>query len=142
MKFFIAFIFLFLAEISVISAAIESLGFTVTFAFLILAGITGAALIRKQGAEKMLLASQALQRGQKPTDELFEGFFYVLAGILFIIPGFISDCVALLLLWPSARRWLQRHICSGKMRDNANIIIEGEYEMIDTEAIDTGAKDD
>ncbi len=79
------------------------LGAFKTLVLLVTSGVVGATLARIQGllvAQKM---QESLNRGLMPAQELVDGFLLLVAGILFIIPGFLSDIVAIFLLIPWTR---------------------------------------
>lgn len=84
----------------------SALGAVTTILLLVAAGMTGMALLRQQSLGTMLRVDQRLQQGELPASEIMEGFALALAGILLVIPGFITDCLALPLLVPPVRRWL------------------------------------
>jgi UPF0716 protein FxsA len=66
----------------------------------------------------------ALQQGQDPFRAIFSAGRYILAGVLLILPGVISDVIALLILiWP--RRAPK---APAKKRTD---VIEGEYRRED-----------
>jgi UPF0716 protein FxsA len=75
-------------------------------AFLLLAGgvAFGMFLIRSQSTIMARRALEAMQAGAPPEQHLLDSGSVMLAGALFIIPGFFTDFLALLLLLPVARR--------------------------------------
>ena len=72
------------------------------------AGILGAAILAHQGTSVVRRTQQALAQGRPPVAPVLDGVFQVLAGVLLITPGFLSDVLALLLLIPPVRRGLAR----------------------------------
>ena len=73
--------------------------------WLVSAVILGAALIRKQQFSIFTRVLHAVQQGQDPFPAIFASGRILLAGLLFILPGLVSDALALLLLiWPRPRR--------------------------------------
>jgi UPF0716 protein FxsA len=79
---------------------------------LLLIGVLGAMLVRRQGAAAWRSLNRSLQAGEPPSKELADATVQVLAGVLLIVPGFVTDVLALLLLFPLtrpvARRPLER----------------------------------
>lgn len=73
---------------------------------LILAGVLGAGLARSQGKYVLAKMQNSLSQGQLPTRQALHGAFIFFAGVLFLIPGFISDIVAFLLILPGSRHLL------------------------------------
>ena len=53
---------------------------------------------------------EAMQAGTPPEEPLLDSGSILLAGVLFMIPGFFSDILALFLLLPEARRLIWRGI--------------------------------
>ena len=88
----------------------SSIGGLATIGLLIGAGILGMNLLRMQGFNTLTKLDQRLQRGELPADEILEGFALSLAAFLLILPGFISDMLAIPLLISPLRRWLVRRI--------------------------------
>ncbi len=83
--------------------------------FLLLAGgfAFGAFLIRSQSRFVALRVMQAVRSGAPPEKPLLESATVAIAGILFMIPGFVSDAVAVLLLVPQIRDLIWRGLSYG-----------------------------
>lgn len=83
--------------------------------FLLLAGgfAFGAFVVRSQSRVVALRVMQAVRSGTPPEKPLIEGGTATLAGILFMIPGFVSDAVAMLLLIPQIRDLIWRGLSYG-----------------------------
>jgi UPF0716 protein FxsA len=79
---------------------------------LLLFAVAGAMLVRRQGAAAWRSLNRSLRAGETPSRELADATVLVLAGVLLIVPGFVTDILALLLLLPPtrpvARRPLER----------------------------------
>jgi UPF0716 protein FxsA len=79
-------------------------------------GAAGIAVARAQGWRLLLHLRNELQRGGWPVESLFDGALLFVAGILLLIPGFLSDGLGLLLLLPwfrglvavAVRAWWRR----------------------------------
>ncbi len=82
----------------------QEIGALGVIGLLLLSLVAGIALLRWQGMESLRRVQGALQRGEVPLREIRDGFALVLAGVLFIVPGFLSDIAAILLLLPPVRR--------------------------------------
>lgn len=83
-----------------------SLGAITTICLLIMAGMAGMALLRQQSFSTLLRVEQRLQAGELPATDILEGFVLSFAALLLLIPGFISDLLAIPLLIPPLRRLL------------------------------------
>ncbi len=92
----------------------------------VLAGfIAGALTIRHAGLKSLSELRQASQTGQIGPDVALGGLLGVIAGILFILPGLLSDVAALALLTPFARRMIANRI-GRPMAQRGGVVIEGE----------------
>jgi UPF0716 protein FxsA len=77
-----------------------------TFFALLLGAVFGAGLIRAQGFYILRRLQAGLSKGEMPTTAVIHSLLMVLAGILLIVPGFVSDIVALVILLPGSRHLL------------------------------------
>jgi len=93
-------------EIAVFIEVGSRIGAGATVGLIVLAAVLGVALLRRQGLSVLRKAQAAADRGELPVGAVFEGFCLAVAGILLIIPGFLTDTVALLLLIPPLRNAL------------------------------------
>ncbi|QDU79332.1 phage T7 F exclusion suppressor FxsA [Polystyrenella longa] len=73
----------------------------------ILTGIIGAALARQEGAKALRRIQQELGSGKMPADSLTDGVMILVAGILLITPGMLTDVVGFSLLIPPIRRLMK-----------------------------------
>lgn len=70
--------------------------------YLVLVGYLGYRLLQDEKFSMMGRMAQSMRAGQTPVGMMFGMFKNSLAGILLIIPGILSDIIAvILLLWPS-----------------------------------------
>jgi UPF0716 protein FxsA len=139
---FIFMVLLPFVEIGVFIAVGEEIGVIWTLFLILLAGVCGGLLIQYQGFSMLTTAHQALREGRLPVSEVFDGICVVVAGILFIIPGFITDILAVTLLLPPSRGVLRRALAKrneftaeytvneGYSRGDIDVI-ETEYERLD-----------
>jgi UPF0716 protein FxsA len=98
------------AEIWSILKMGEQVGFWATLVLLVAAFVFGLQLMRSQGINAMLKAAQNVQAAQSPLAPLASGIVKAFAGVLLIIPGFISDVIALIILLPFVRNAFAAHI--------------------------------
>lgn len=81
--------------------------------FLVVAtAVIGVALLRIQGLSTLNRAQQKLQQNELPAREILEGMGLVVAGALLLTPGFFTDTIGFLLLFPPTRLWLVSSIAS------------------------------
>ncbi|MBT1444212.1 FxsA family protein [Shewanella sp. JM162201] len=86
----------------------EVLGTWSTVALVLLTAVVGVSLVRSQGVSTLMAAQEKLSRGEAPTGELVEGIMLAMAGVLLLIPGFVTDFIGLLLLSPFTRKPLAK----------------------------------
>lgn len=86
------------------------LGILPTLAVVILTGIAGATLVKRQGLAVWYAARQRLAAGGIPARELAHGAMLLVAGAFLLTPGFITDVVGFALLVPRIRDWLRNRI--------------------------------
>ena len=83
-----------------------------TVLIVILTAFLGALLARYQGFQTMLRVRESLERGEMPAEELLDALLILLAGIVLLTPGFLTDLAGLMILIPPTRlkfkRWLRR----------------------------------
>lgn len=99
-----------LLEIAVFVMVGSEIGVLPTIGLIILSGVVGAVLMRLQGFGVMQRIRREVERGNAPGRELAHGAMIMLAGILLLIPGFISDAVGLLLFIPAVREFAWRFL--------------------------------
>jgi UPF0716 protein FxsA len=91
-----------------------------TIAIVVLTGVVGAFLARAQGMMVMAQIRKDLAEGRMPAPRLIDGTMILVAGVLLITPGLITDTAGFLLLLPpiraSIRMWL-RHKLEEKLRN-------------------------
>ncbi len=79
-----------------------------TVLLVILTGFAGAWLARMEGINTMFKVQQSLNQGIMPAEELIDALIILIAGLVLITPGLLTDVFGLLLLWPYSRNWFKR----------------------------------
>jgi UPF0716 protein FxsA len=102
-KLFLLFAILPIVEISLLINIGQVIGGWNTVAIVVFTAMLGAYLVRQQGLSTLLQAQQKMQTGQIPGLEMAEGLLLVIAGVLLVTPGFITDIAGLLLCLPLTR---------------------------------------
>ena len=74
-----------------------------TVAVILLTGLAGAVLARRQGFTALSRIRANLEQGTPPGDEMLRGALILLAGFLLIFPGVLTDLAGLLLFVPPVR---------------------------------------
>ena len=79
------------------------IGVLPTLGLVVATGVLGAILMRAQGFGVMARIQAELQAERDPGRELAHGVMILLAGILLLIPGFVTDIMGILLFLPPIR---------------------------------------
>ena len=96
-----------LLELAAFVAVAAAIGFAWALVLVLTGSLAGALVLRHAGGNHIARVRVALAEGSFTTLEAdSSGFLILLAGILLLIPGFITDIVGVLLLVAPLRRWL------------------------------------
>ncbi|QYJ97132.1 FxsA family protein [Shewanella alkalitolerans] len=99
----IIFVLIPVIELNVLIRVGETLGSWTTVGLVIFTAVVGVSLVRSQGIHTLMQVQQKLARGEAPGQEIVEGMMLAMAGLLLLIPGFVTDFIGLLLLTPLTR---------------------------------------
>jgi len=99
--------------------------------WLIVSMLLGRALIKEESMAVFGRMTMAVQSGQSPFTAIWHSGRNILAGVLLIFPGVLSDVIALVLLvWPG--RTIQ--VTKPPVQDDG--VIEGEAYVVEAEKIE------
>lgn len=127
MRVFVLLLIAMAVEIAVLVAVGQSVGLLATVGLLLLGGVIGTALLRREGARTMASFSEALRTRRAPHQEVADGVLIASAGVLIILPGFVSDLVALFLLFPPTRSLVSRRIARRSEQRAASAVLNHQY---------------
>tara|TARA_R110002167_G_scaffold1439_5_gene6819 strand:- start:1277 stop:1858 length:582 start_codon:yes stop_codon:yes gene_type:complete len=108
--FLVLFIVVPLLELAVLIKVGGYIGVIWTLVIIFVTAIVGVNILKKQGMDVLMRASQKMQEGTLPARELAEGFLLALSGALLLTPGFLTDAVGFALLAPVVRLALVGHV--------------------------------
>jgi len=114
-------------EIGTLIAVGKSVGVLATIGLLVLGGVIGTALLRREGSRTMASFSEALRTRRAPHQEVADGVLIAAAGALIILPGFVSDLAALFLLFPPTRGLVSRRIARRSEERAATAVLNHQY---------------
>ena len=103
MWLFAGFLALPLIEIALFVTVGGWLGLWLTLAIVLGTGVAGVLVMRWQGVHAMEGLRQATQLRRDPMGQVADDALVMMAGILLILPGFMTDMLGLLLLIPPVR---------------------------------------
>jgi len=101
---FVLFIIIPVIEITVLIQVGAVLGIWPTIAIVIITAWLGAKYVRQQGLATLNSVQTKMAQGQMPSDEIVTGLMLLVAGVLLVTPGFVTDFFGLILLIPAVRQ--------------------------------------
>ena len=93
-----------LVELALLLYLADLISWQYTLLLVIVTGIVGATLARRQGARAWERIGEQLAAGRMPGAEVVDAVLILVAGVVLITPGVITDAIGLLLLLPPTRR--------------------------------------
>jgi UPF0716 protein FxsA len=111
----------FVIEVAALAAVVSWLGLLPTLLVLLLGGLVGMALVRREGARAALAMAQAVRQDRVPHSELTDGALIGLAGLLILLPGVVSDLLGLLLVLPPTRALVRRRLVRAAERHSPTL---------------------
>ena len=109
---FIAFIVVPIVELFVIIQVGQVIGPWYTIAILIAVSVAGAWLVKREGRATWQRFRNATGSGRVPAVEVVDGALVLVGGTLLLTPGFLSDVLGLLMVFPPTRAVANRMIRS------------------------------
>jgi len=97
-----------IAEIALFIELGGWIGLWPTIGCIVLTAMIGTVLLRQQGLSVLTRVRESHDRGEVPLDAVFDGACLLVAGLLLLTPGFLTDSVGFALFVPPFRRWLGR----------------------------------
>jgi UPF0716 protein FxsA len=104
--FFLLFVGVPLLELYLLIQVGSEIGALPTIGLSILTAIIGTFLVRVQGFSVLLRVREMLDRDEVPAVEVLDGALLLIAGVMLLLPGFLTDALGFLLLIPPLRRFL------------------------------------
>jgi UPF0716 protein FxsA len=97
-----------IVEIAVFVLVAQAIGFWPALAGVLLLSLLGAAVVSRQGFSLVAEIRSTIQAGHMPARALADAMLVGIAGLLLLLPGYITDVLGLLLLIPPLRHWSYR----------------------------------
>ncbi|QDT58028.1 phage T7 F exclusion suppressor FxsA [Stieleria bergensis] len=107
-----------LVELVLLLQIAEVTGVGATLLLVLLTGIAGWWLAKREGLIAWQKFQQALQQGRVPGKEIQDGLMIVFAAALLLTPGLLTDVVGFTLLLPMGRDLLRKLIFERFLRSN------------------------
>ncbi len=123
MPVFVLLLVVMLAELAVIVAVGQAVGLLVTVLLLVAVSVVGVAMLRRQGTRTITAFTDAVRSRRNPQPEMLDGMLIGVAAGLVLFPGFVSDALALFLLFPPTRAVLRRRMLRAAQRRPRQVIV-------------------
>ena len=107
---FILFAVLPILEIALLVNVGSVIGGWNTIGLVILTAFIGAYFVKREGISTLQTAQAKMQRNEVPGKELVEGLMLVVAGVLLVTPGFITDIIGFMFALPGSRHLLAAQV--------------------------------
>jgi len=124
-----------LLEIYLLIQVGQVIGAGWTVFLVVLTAVIGVALLKAQGISTLNRAQQKLQANELPAREILEGMGLVVAGALLLTPGFFTDAIGFVLLFPPTRIMLVKAVAS-RMVVTTSAHVHGHQQTRDSDVID------
>jgi UPF0716 protein FxsA len=101
-----------------------------TILLIITTAIVGIWYARYEGFNTLRSGMSQLVKNELPLYEIVSGAAIAFAALLLILPGFATDIIGVILVFPITRKIILKKY-SKKNKPNKNNLVEGEYEDIE-----------
>ena len=108
----------------------SQIGAISTISLILFTAILGVFYARYEGFNTLRSAINQLLKNEIPFYEIISGAAIAVAALLLILPGFLTDFIGLLIIFPPTRKLFFKKITSNYSQKKKNFI-DGEYEDID-----------
>jgi len=124
-------------EITIMIKIGQQIGAFNTILIILLTAIVGIYYARIEGLNTIKSGMVNLYKNKIPFHEMFSGVSIAVAAILLILPGFISDTIGFLLLFPLTRKiiinfWLKKKY-TNSLHEDGEVL---DAEIIEEEKVD------
>ena len=103
-----------------------------TISLIFITAFVGVIYARYEGFNTLRAGMSQLIKNEMPIYEIVSGAALTFAALLLILPGFATDLLGFLIIFPLTRKLLLKKISKNyKPKNNKNEFINGEFEDID-----------
>ena len=111
----------------------SQIGAITTILLIFTTAIVGIYYAKYEGLNTLQAGFNQLRQNQKPTYEILSGAAIAFAALLLIIPGFATDLIGFILIFPLSRKFIFNNLLKkfNHTKMKKNNFIDGEFEDID-----------
>ena len=130
---FLTIIFIPVIEIYLLIKIGSEIGAITTIFLIFITAILGIYYAKYEGLNTLRSGFNQLRRNETPTYEMLSGAAIAFAAVLLIIPGFATDLLGFLLIFPLTRKFIFNGLFKkfNTVNTRKNNFIDGEYEDLD-----------
>jgi len=114
-----------LAELYILIKIGSHFGALTTIILIIGTGIVGAYLAKQQGFQVWLKIQGEIGQGRFPGNELLDGLLLLIAGVVLLTPGLLTDLMGFIILFPATRK----HIREWMKKKLSDMIQKGQVKF-------------
>ena len=130
---FLTIIFVPVIEIYLLIKIGSEIGALSTILLIFITAIVGVYYAKYEGLNTLRSGFNQLKRNETPTYEMLSGAAIAFGALLLIIPGFATDLLGFLLIFPLTRKFIFNSFFKkfNTVNTKKNNFIDGEYEELD-----------
>ena len=130
---FLTIIFVPVIEIYLLIKIGAQIGAITTIFLIFITAIVGVYYAKYEGLNTLRSAFNQLKQNETPAYEMLSGAVIAFAALLLIIPGFATDLLGFLLIFPLTRKFIFNGLFKkfNTVNTRKNNFIDGEYEDLD-----------
>jgi UPF0716 protein FxsA len=107
----------------------SKIGAVLTILLILSTAFIGIIYVRYEGFNTLRSAMGQLIKNEIPLFEIVSGAALVIGAFLLLLPGFLTDAIGILLIFPITRKMIFKKV-SSKYKEK-NKFIDGEYKDLD-----------
>ena len=112
----------------------SQIGAFYTISLIFITAIVGIFYARYEGLNTIKSGFSQIVKNEVPAYEIISGAAIAFAALMLIIPGFVTDTIGFLLIFPITRKILLRKFSKNvKQKNNNENFIDGEFEDIEND---------
>ena len=113
----------------------SQIGAITTILLIFTTAVVGIYYAKHEGLNTLKSGFAQLKRNEPPTFEIISGAAIAFAALLLILPGFATDVIGFLIIFPISRRFIFNIFVKkmNKSKTNKNNFIDGEFEDIESD---------
>lgn len=105
---FLIFVLVPIIELTLLIKVGSIIGTLNTITIILLTALIGAFMVRMEGLGVLSRIQQNIQEGIFPAEELIDGVMILVAGALLLTPGFFTDILGFLMVFPVSRQVIKK----------------------------------